>query len=147
VKSVQCLIESREEEELDASHDPSMNKSVNDRNWNWKDKNFKYSIIRSTKPKSAFVGIYCMDALSMALHIVYYTESFKEAILRAVNLGGDADTVAAIVGMIAGAVYGYQGELKEWYLKYVMKWDEQRVPIRAYKLFKLSTQKQDSEDD
>jgi len=26
----------------------------------------------------------------MALHIVYYTNSFKEALIKAVNLGGDA---------------------------------------------------------
>ena len=43
----------------------------------------------------------------MALHIVNYTKSFKEAILKAVNLGGDADTLGAIVGMIAGAYYGF----------------------------------------
>ena len=33
--------------------------------------------------------------------------SFKEAIIKAVNLGGDADTLGAIVGMIAGAFYGF----------------------------------------
>ena len=53
------------------------------------------------------VGSYVMDALSMALHIVTYSSTFKEAILKAVNLGGDADTLGAIVGMIAGAFYGF----------------------------------------
>lgn len=56
-----------------------------------------------------------MDALAMALHIVTYTSSFKEAILKAVNLGGDADTVGAITGMIAGAYYGFDSEIKEMY--------------------------------
>lgn len=34
------------------------------------------------------------------------TQSFEEAVLRAVNLGGDADTIAAITGQLAGAFYG-----------------------------------------
>lgn len=47
-----------------------------------------------------------MDALAMALHIVYFSSSFKESILKAVNMGGDADTVGAITGQIAGAMWG-----------------------------------------
>lgn len=39
-----------------------------------------------------------MDGLYTALHIVYHTNSIKEALFKAVNLGGDADTVAAIAG-------------------------------------------------
>ena len=33
-------------------------------------------------------------------------------------MGGDADTVGAIVGMVAGAFYGFNQEVKEFY-KYV----------------------------
>lgn len=40
--------------------------------------------------------------------------SFKEAIIGAVNHGGDADTIAAIAGSIAGARYGYNSIPKEW---------------------------------
>lgn len=40
--------------------------------------------------------------------------SFKEAIIGAVNHGGDADTIAAISGSIAGARYGYNLIPKEW---------------------------------
>lgn len=43
----------------------------------------------------------------MSLHILYHTKSWKEAVLKAVNLGGDADTVAAITGMLAGFLYGW----------------------------------------
>lgn len=39
-----------------------------------------------------------MDGLFTALNVVYNTGSFKEAIFKAVNLGGDADSIAAITG-------------------------------------------------
>jgi ADP-ribosyl-[dinitrogen reductase] hydrolase len=34
------------------------------------------------------------------------TETFESGLLRAVNLGGDADTVGAVYGQLAGAYYG-----------------------------------------
>lgn len=36
------------------------------------------------------------------------TKSFDEALINAVNRGGDADTVGAILGGMAGACYGYK---------------------------------------
>lgn len=33
--------------------------------------------------------------------------AYKECVLTAVNLGDDADTVAAVTGSLAGALYGY----------------------------------------
>ena len=56
-----------------------------------------------------------MDCLCMSLHIVYHTKNFKEAILKSVNLGGDADTVSAVVGLLAGAVYGLEDDIVEIY--------------------------------
>lgn len=56
-----------------------------------------------------------MDALSMALHIVWHKESFRECILWAVNMGGDCDTVGAIVGQIAGAAYGFDADMLDFY--------------------------------
>lgn len=43
----------------------------------------------------------------MSLHILYFTNSYNEAILKAVNLGGDDDTVGAVTGLLAGAYYGF----------------------------------------
>ena len=137
-QSVQCLAKSIEEETISPDVDPISNKILEDRNWNWLNPEFKYSPTRSPKTKTSFIGVYCMDALAMALHISYHANSFKEAILKAVNLGGDADTVAAICGMITGAIFGYDSNMQNWYLKYILKWDDFRVPIRAYKLYKLS---------
>jgi ADP-ribosyl-[dinitrogen reductase] hydrolase len=47
-----------------------------------------------------------MDALSMALHTVWFGESFHKIALKNANMGGDCDTVGAIAGQIAGAIYG-----------------------------------------
>lgn len=52
-----------------------------------------------------------MDALSMALHISYHTDNFYDAVLWAVNMGGDSDTVGAIVGQITGAMYGLSDKM------------------------------------
>lgn len=42
------------------------------------------------------------------------TDSFKEGLLRAVNLGGDTDTIGAIAGGLAGLYYGYNSIPMEW---------------------------------
>lgn len=50
---------------------------------------------------------YVVDTLQSALWAIENSNSFEEAVLKAVNLGDDADTVGAVVGQIAGAIYGY----------------------------------------
>lgn len=57
---------------------------------------------------------YVIDSLEAALWCFHHTDSFPTAVLRAVNLGGDADTIAAIVGQLAGAYYGEQGIPAAW---------------------------------
>ena len=39
-----------------------------------------------------------MDGMYMALHFIYNSESFKEALNKAVSWGGDSDSIAAVVG-------------------------------------------------
>lgn len=52
--------------------------------------------------------------METALWAVMTTLSFEEALVRAVNLGNDADTGGAITGAIAGALYGLSGIPKRW---------------------------------
>jgi poly(ADP-ribose) glycohydrolase ARH3 len=42
------------------------------------------------------------------------TDSFKDAVVLAVNLGGDTDTIGAMAGAIAGAYYGYAQIPQTW---------------------------------
>lgn len=53
-------------------------------------------------------------AVGQALWAVRTTSSFHDAVVAAVDLGYDTDTVAAIAGAIAGAVYGLQGIPVRW---------------------------------
>lgn len=57
---------------------------------------------------------YSVASLEAALWCFYHSNSFEEAVLKAVNLGDDADTTAAIVGQIAGAYYGVNGIPLAW---------------------------------
>lgn len=68
-----------------------------------------------TKSESQIRGSgYAVDSLEAALWCFLHIESFEAAVLRAANLGDDADTTAAIVGQIAGAHYGVQDIPPGW---------------------------------
>jgi ADP-ribosylglycohydrolase len=57
---------------------------------------------------------YSVDALEAALWAVAGASDFAEAVLRAANLGDDADTTAAIAGQLAGARWGVDGIPGKW---------------------------------
>jgi ADP-ribosyl-[dinitrogen reductase] hydrolase len=69
---------------------------------------------------------YVVDSLEAALWCFARAEDFRAGCLEAANLGGDADTIAAIYGQIAGAYFGEQGLPAEWLAK--LAWREE---IRA----------------
>ncbi len=58
--------------------------------------------------------VYIVDNLKAALWCLLNTENYRAAVLKAVNLGGDADTVGAVVGGLAGAAYGVAEIPAEW---------------------------------
>ena len=57
---------------------------------------------------------YAVDSIEAALWCFERTDSFRDAILAAANLGDDADTTSAICGQIAGAYYGASGIPESW---------------------------------
>lgn len=61
--------------------------------------------------------IHCLEASAWCF---WRTESFRDAILEAVNLGDDADTTGAVCGQIAGAFYGEDGIPVDWLGKLVI---------------------------
>lgn len=68
-----------------------------------------------TKTESSIKGSgYAVASLEAALWCFAHTSSFEAAVLRAVNLGEDADTTAAIVGQVAGAHYGIGAIPPHW---------------------------------
>ncbi len=61
--------------------------------------------------ESTFFAGRCLEA---ALWCFLYTDSYREAVLKAVNLGGDADSTGAVCGQLAGAYYGHSQIPSEW---------------------------------
>ena len=58
---------------------------------------------------------YVVDSMKCAVTAAFWNaESFEEAIIAAANMGGDADTIAAITGGLAGAYYGYDAIPERW---------------------------------
>ncbi len=53
-------------------------------------------------------------ATAQALWAVRQSDNFHDAIVEAIELGGDTDTVAAIAGVMAGARFGYQAIPSRW---------------------------------
>ncbi|SHG46780.1 ADP-ribosylglycohydrolase family protein [Massilia sp. CF038] len=74
------------------------------------------------KPEAAIRGSgYCVASLEAALWCFDQTDTFEAAILKAANLGDDADTTAAICGQIAGAHYGIAAIPAHWVSQLAMR--------------------------
>ncbi len=57
---------------------------------------------------------YVVHTLEAAMWSVARTGDFRNAVLLAANLADDADTVAAVTGQLAGAIYGLSGIPTDW---------------------------------
>lgn len=57
---------------------------------------------------------YVVATLEAAVWCLITTDSFEEALLKAVNLGDDTDTVGAVTGGLAGLYYGIDSIPAEW---------------------------------
>ncbi len=75
---------------------------------------------------------YVVHTTEAALWCVCRAHDFRDAILTAANLGEDADTVAAVTGQIAGAVWGLTGIPDDWLERL---YDGQRIEALAGQLF------------
>lgn len=70
-------------------------------------------IIYCSKEEIKSTG-YVIDTLEASLWSLLTTDNYKEAVLKSANLGGDADTITAITGSMAGIYYGLESIPKEW---------------------------------
>ena len=64
---------------------------------------------RSSKSKKVSGSGWVVDSLEASLWAFHDAASFDEAVLKAVNLGDDADTTGAVCGQFAGACWGETG--------------------------------------
>jgi ADP-ribosyl-[dinitrogen reductase] hydrolase len=68
-------------------------------------------------------GGYVIDTLEAALWCLLNSSSYSQAVLTAVNLGGDTDTTAAVTGGLAGIYYGVENIPQEWMNQIARKQD------------------------
>jgi ADP-ribosylglycohydrolase len=57
---------------------------------------------------------YVLHTLEASLWCLLKTDTYKEAVLKAVNLGHDTDTTAAETGGLAGLYYGFKNIPQDW---------------------------------
>ena len=57
---------------------------------------------------------YVIDTLEASVWCLLTTKNYKDAVLKAVNLGEDTDTIGAITGSLAGLSYGRSQIPDEW---------------------------------
>jgi poly(ADP-ribose) glycohydrolase ARH3 len=62
------------------------------------------------------LSLRAIESVPAAIGAFVLTDSFRDALVLAVNLGGDTDTIGAMAGAIAGAYYGY-GQIPKVWLK------------------------------
>lgn len=65
---------------------------------------------------------YIVDTLEAVMWTILTTNNYKDALLKAVNLGDDTDTIGALTGGLAGLIYGFDEIPQEW-LKVIQKKD------------------------
>ncbi|OQY03913.1 MAG: hypothetical protein B6I20_04025 [Bacteroidetes bacterium 4572_117] len=66
---------------------------------------------------------YVIHSLEASVWCLLNKNTYRETVLQAVNLGSDTDTTAAIVGGLAGLLYGYKNIADIWVDKLVRKDD------------------------
>ncbi len=87
---------------------------ANQANVGYYDRLQNLNIFANTPQNAIKSSGYVVDTLEAAVWSLINTNSFDSALLLAVNLGDDSDTVAAIAGGLAGLFYGYDAIPKDW---------------------------------
>lgn len=69
---------------------------------------------KAREEKKIRCGTYVVDTLEASLWCYLNTYNYKDCVLKAVNLGDDADCVGAVAGAFAGMKYGFDDIPAEW---------------------------------
>ena len=70
--------------------------------------------IHEFKEEQIFGSGYVLHTLEASIWCLLTTENYKDAVLKAVNLGEDTDTTGAVTGGLAGLLYGYDSIPEQW---------------------------------
>ena len=80
-------------------------------------------LARGESPGTLETSGYVVHSLQTALHDALFAEGVEDAIVTAVNRGGDTDTIGAIAGAVAGARFG-ASQLPDRWLSAIDESDE-----------------------
>lgn len=78
---------------------------------------------------------YVLHTLEASIWSLLTTGAFREAVLRAVNLGEDTDTTGAVTGALAGLYYGYHQIPGDWVSTLARSGDIEALTIRLADAF------------
>eukprot|EP01012_Entosiphon_sulcatum_P054317 TRINITY_DN749_c0_g1_i1.p1 TRINITY_DN749_c0_g1~~TRINITY_DN749_c0_g1_i1.p1 ORF type:complete len:543 (-),score=79.91 TRINITY_DN749_c0_g1_i1:20-1594(-) len=123
-------------------------------NWNWREDRLAIREAIKNRQRTGngyngypvspgYFGAYSMDGLAMAMWAFYHSDSFHGALLRTVNLLGDADSTGSVAGQMAGAFYGHaaiqSSEFGRAWTKHLHQWDKfGETPLRGLLLHCLA---------
>ena len=123
--------------------------------WNHFDRILNKKILGLPEDEIRSTG-YVVDTLEAALWAFFHGSSYREVVLKAVNLGGDTDTIAAVAGGLAGIYHNrgwsvpardrnkkdYTEEIPEEWLQSLAKKEElNKMFQRFYKVCDMSAWK------
>lgn len=86
------------------------------------DRLLKQNILELTE-ENIFSSGYVLHTLEASIWCLLTTDNYKDAVLKAVNLGEDTDTTGAVTGGLAGLLYGFDNIPKNW-IKQIAKHDD-----------------------
>jgi len=76
---------------------------------------------------------YVLHTLEASIWCLLNTDNYKDAVLKAANLGQDTDTTGAVTGGLAGLLYGYQSIPENWLNQLARKNDIEDLAQRMFK--------------
>jgi len=93
--------------------------------------------IHKIEESRIYTSGYVLYTLEASLWCLLNTDNYVDAVLKAVNLGGDTDTTACVTGGLAGLLYGYETIPKEWIACIARNNDIHDLSERLYKKLKI----------
>lgn len=81
----------------------------------------EYNVVFKMSKEELNPSGYVVDTVICALWCFVNTATFEDAVCEAVNLCGDADTIGAIVGGLAGVYYGFNSVPERWRERIVLR--------------------------
>jgi len=79
---------------------------------------------------------YVLHTLEASIWCLLNTDNYKDAVLKAVNLGQDTDTTGAVTGGLVGLLYGHDSIPQQWLSQLARKDDIEDLAVRMFKAVK-----------